>query len=94
MGVDWDLVLISKIMDRYIQLRLVFFVAVLIAFFILPWWVLVPAVLVYCMYYNPAAEVIAFGFLADHIYGVSYVYTYTASVICFLVYVIKSYVRT
>lgn len=90
MGANWYLI---NIMDTDIQLRLVFFVTVLIAFFVLPWWVLVPAVLAYCIYYNLAVEVIAFGFLADHLYGVSYVYTYTASIVCFLVYFIKSYVR-
>ncbi len=80
--------------DTDIQLRLIFFVALFVAFFVLPWWILVPAVLAYCIYYTPAIEVIAFGFLADHLYGVSYTYTITMSIVCFLVYFMKSYVRT
>jgi len=81
-------------MDTDIQLRLLFFVSLLLSFFLLPWWVSVPAVLAYCIYYTPAVEVIAFGFLADNLYGVSYIYTYIASAVCFLVYFIKSHIRT
>jgi hypothetical protein len=81
-------------MDTEIRLRILFFTALLLAFFLLPWWVLVPAVLAYAIYYTPAVEVIAFGFLADHLYGVSYTYTLTMSIVCFLVYFMKSYIRT
>ncbi len=81
-------------MDTDIQLRLIFFTALFLAFFLLPWWALVPATLAYCIYYTPAIEVIALGFLADNLYGVSNTYTYAASIVCALVYFIKSYVRT
>lgn len=81
-------------MKNTIEIRISALILISISLFFLPWWLYVAILLSYAVVYNPALEVIAFGFLTDQIYGVSYTYTLSASLMFLVVYGIKSQLRS
>lgn len=81
-------------MKNTTEIRISALVLTFISLFFLPWWLYVPILLAYAVVYNPALEVIAFGFLTDQVYGVSYTYTLGASLMFLVVYVVKSQLRS
>jgi hypothetical protein len=80
-------------MKNTIEIRISALVLTFISLFFLPWWLYVPILLAYAVVYNPALEVIAFGFLTDQIYGVSYTYTLLSTFLFISIYFIRSRIR-
>ncbi len=81
-------------MKNHLEIRISALVLTLVSLFFLPWWLFIPIALLYAVYYTPAYEVILFGFLADQVYGVSYVYTMSAAAAFISIYLIKSQLRS
>jgi hypothetical protein len=74
--------------------RVIVSLLVILSFFFLPWWLVLPLVLWHGVYFAPSYELILFGFTADVLYGASYTYTFYAGLFCIIVYIIRSYIRT
>lgn len=80
-------------MKNTIEIRISALVLTFISLFFLPWWLYAPILLAYAVVYNPALEVIAFGFLTDQVYGVSYTYTLLSTFLFISIYFIRSRIR-
>ncbi len=80
-------------MKSHIEIRISALVLTLLSLFFLPWWLFAPIAFLYAVFYSPAYEVIVFGFLADQVYGVSYVYTVLSSLLFISIYFIRSKIR-
>jgi len=61
--------------------------------FFVPWWIWLPLVVGYGVYFIPAYEIIFLGFVADVVYGVPYIYTITTGAFLLCVYIVRSHVR-
>lgn len=80
-------------MKNTIEIRISALVLTVLSLFLLPWWLFAPIALLYAVIYNPAHEVIAFGFLADQVYGVSYTYTLLSALLFMSIYFVRSRIR-
>lgn len=80
-------------MPEHLHIRVTSFICISLSIFFVPWWIFLPIVFVYTIYYTPAVETIAFGFLADQVYGASYTYTLLSTLLFMSIYFIRSRIR-